>query len=181
MNVEHLMAYVDEQKAEGNAAFRRGAAGRSEALAAWQRALDACAQCDGKPMRREDIAVVLAARSVLHSNRGQALIDGEWWHRAVKELDHAVRIDPSNAKALWRRYRCQKHLKKWAEAEADFPLEEVVPNIAGGGGGRRGQLVFLNLHKRCLQREQLQPLEAVRLSQLLSAGLLVVSQVMKLP
>ena len=43
VNVEHLMAYVDEQKAEGNAAFRRGAAGRSEALAAWQRALDACA------------------------------------------------------------------------------------------------------------------------------------------
>ena len=133
VNVEHLMEYVDEQKAEGNAAFRRGAAGRSEALAAWQRALDACAQCDGKPMRREDIAVVLAARSVLHSNRGQALIDGEWWHRAVKELDHAVRIDPSNAKALWRRYRCQKHLKKWAEAEADLEALQA-PQLQAAAG-----------------------------------------------
>ena len=76
---------------------------------------------------------MLAARSVLHSNRGQALIDGEWWHRAVKEPT-TRRIDPSNAKALWRRYRCQKHLKKWAEAEADLEGPLRAPQLQAAAG-----------------------------------------------
>ena len=60
-----------------------------QALAAWQRALDACEQADGKPMRVADVQTVLHVRSVLHSNRGQALIEQEWWRRAVKELSEA--------------------------------------------------------------------------------------------
>ena len=63
----------------------------------------------------------------------QALIDGEWWPRAVKELDHAVRNDPSPAKALWRRYRCQKHLKKWAEAEAALEALQA-PQLQAAAG-----------------------------------------------
>ena len=93
VNVAHLMAYVDEQREEGNAAFKKKQ--HAEALAAWQRALDACEQADGKPMRVEDVQTVLRVRSVLHSNRGQALIEQEWWRRAVKELSEAVRIDPT--------------------------------------------------------------------------------------
>ena len=84
VNVAHLMAYVDEQREEGNAAFKKKR--HAEALAAWQRALDACEQADGKPMRVEDVQTVLRVRSVLHSNRGQALIEQEWWRRAVKEV-----------------------------------------------------------------------------------------------
>lgn len=92
-------------------------------------------------------------RSVLHSNRGQALIEQEWWRRAVKELSEAVQIDPSNAKALWRRYRCHRHLAGhesdlaevkvlWAAAQADLEalsapeLQEAAgPLLAGAGLG----------------------------------------------
>jgi len=52
------------------------------------------------------------------------------------------RIDPTNAKALWRRYRCHCHLKAWAEAEADLEallapeLQEATgPLLAGAGLG----------------------------------------------
>ena len=221
VNVAHLMAYVDEQREEGNAAFKKKR--HAEALAAWQRALDACAQADGKPMLVEDVQTVLRVSSVLHSNRGQALIEQEWWRRAVKELSEAVRIDPtrqprtahtpatsslraanktrlapptsrtpahptsprscrsrsdrtltltlnpspnpipnqvridpSNAKALWRRYRCHRHLAGqvreesdlaeakvlWAAAQADLEalnapeLQEAAgPLLAGAGLG----------------------------------------------
>ena len=94
VNVAHLMAYVDEQREEGNAAFKKKR--HAEALAAWQRALDACEQADGKPMLVADVETVLRARSVLHSNRGQALIEQEWWRRAVKELSE-VRSAPAPA------------------------------------------------------------------------------------
>ena len=103
VNVAHLMAYVDEQREEGNAAFKKKQ--HAEALAAWQRALDACEQADGKPMRVEDVQTVLRVRSVLHSNRGQALIEQEWWRRAVKELSEAVRIDPTrHARSAHRQF-----------------------------------------------------------------------------
>lgn len=131
VNVAHLMAYVDEQRAAGNTAFKRKQ--YPAALAAWQRALDACEQADGKPMMVEDVQTVLHARAILHSNRGQALIDQEWWRRAVTELDEAVRIDPTNAKALWRRYRCHRQLKAWALAEAD--LEALLaPELQAAAG-----------------------------------------------
>jgi len=157
VNVAHLMAYVDEQREEGNAAFKKKR--HAEALAAWQRALDACEQADGKPMRVEDVQTVLRVRSVLHSNRGQALIEQEWWRRAVKELSEALRIDPTNAKALWRRYKCHRHLAGlanadglsdhlaeakdlWAAAQADLEalsapeLQEAAgPLLAGAGLG----------------------------------------------
>ena len=94
VNVAHLMAYVDEQRAAGNTAFKRKQ--YPAALAAWQRALDACEQADGKPMLVADVETVLRARSVLHSNRGQALIEQEWWRRAVKELSE-VRSAPAPA------------------------------------------------------------------------------------
>jgi hypothetical protein len=93
VNVAHLMAYVDEQREEGNAAFRKKR--HTEALAAWQRALDACEQADGKPMLVADVETVLRVRSVLHSNRGQALIEQEWWRRAVKELSEVSAVPPS--------------------------------------------------------------------------------------
>ena len=37
VNVEHLMAYVDEQREAGNAAYKAGR--HSDALAAWQNGL----------------------------------------------------------------------------------------------------------------------------------------------
>ena len=131
VNVEHLMAYVDEQRAEGNAAFK--AKKHSEALAAWQRALDAIGQAEGKPMRSADVQLILKARSLLHSNRGQALMSMEFWRRAISDLDAALRVDPTNAKALWRRYKSHRELKQWAEAEADLDalLEPAMQEAAG--------------------------------------------------
>lgn len=131
VNVGHLMAYVDEQREDGNAAFKKK--DFSEALRAWQRGLDALAQCEGKPMRTADVPTVLKARTTLHSNKGQALISMEFWRRAITELTAAVTIDASNAKALWRRYKAHEALKQWAEAEAD--LEALLkPELQEGAG-----------------------------------------------
>jgi len=120
VNVDHLLEYVKEQKDEGNTAFQ--AKRYTEALVAWQRGLDAIAQADGKPMHVNDMKLVLVVRSVLHSNRGQALMKMEFWRRAVLDLDEAVRVDPENVKAIWRRCKAHEALKQWSEAEADINL-----------------------------------------------------------
>ena len=44
----------------------------------------------------------------------------EFWRRAIIELTEAVKVDRLNTKALWRRYRCHRALKHYAEAEADI-------------------------------------------------------------
>jgi tetratricopeptide (TPR) repeat protein len=131
VNVDHLMDYVKEQKAEGNTAFQ--AKQYSEALAAWQRGLDAIAQADGKPMRVDHMKLVLVVRSVLHSNRGQALMKMEFWRRAVLDLDEAVRVDPENVKAIWRRCKAREALKQWSEAVADIDLL-LAPGVQANAG-----------------------------------------------
>lgn len=138
VNVEHLMTHVDEQRELGNAAFKAGR--HSEALAAWQNGLDAIGQAEGLPMRSADVAIVLNARTTLHSNKGQALLTMQFYRRAVNELTEAVSVDPKNAKALWRRYKAHRLLKQWAEAEADLEallapeLQEAAgPLLASAG------------------------------------------------
>jgi tetratricopeptide (TPR) repeat protein len=157
VNVEHLMAYVDEQREDGNAAFK--AKKYSEALECWQRGLDAMGQAEGKPMRRSDVESVVSARSILHSNRGQALITMQFWRRAVGELTEAMAIDPSNAKALWRRYKAHKALKAWAEAEADLVALQAPdmqktagPLLADAGLGKE-QLAEARAELQAKQRE----------------------------
>uniref|UniRef100_A0A7S3B1U4 Uncharacterized protein n=1 Tax=Haptolina ericina TaxID=156174 RepID=A0A7S3B1U4_9EUKA len=118
VNVGHLMGYVDGEREEGNRAYKAGK--HSEALVAWKRGLDAIAQADGLPMAVADVEVVLRARSVLHSNRGQALMSLQFWRRAIKDLTEALQVDPLNAKALWRRYKCHRALRSWDLAEADL-------------------------------------------------------------
>lgn len=118
VNVGHLMEHVNEQREAGNQAFKRKQ--YSEALSCWQGGLDALAQAEGKPMRTVDVAVVVKARSTLHSNKGQALLSMEFWKRSIGELTLALEVDPSNAKALWRRHKAYIGLKAWAEAEADI-------------------------------------------------------------
>eukprot|EP00966_Prymnesium_polylepis_P163081 3769122-Prymnesium_polylepis.1 len=72
------MAFVNEAKAEGNDAYKAGKL--SDALNAWQRGLDAIGQVIEADCRlkvavaQQDVEGVLRARSVLHSNRGQALM-----------------------------------------------------------------------------------------------------------
>ena len=84
-------------------------------------------------MRPDDFQIVLKARTTLHSNRGQCLMTMEFWRRAVQDLDQAITIDPLNAKALWRRYKCQRELKDWAKAEADLEalLDPKLQEAAG--------------------------------------------------
>ena len=62
-------------------------------------------QAEGLPMASDDVVIVLRARSVLHSNRGQALMSLQFWRRAIKDLSEALEVDPLNGKALWRRYK----------------------------------------------------------------------------
>lgn len=141
VNVEHLMKYVDEEKAKGNAAFE--AKRYSEALAAWQRCLDAISQCDGKAMKKDDVPLILQMRALIHSNRGQALVSMEFWRRAIKELSQAIEIGalppPTLAKTLWRRYKARRELaqrgeiSEWALAEADLEalLAPALQDTAG--------------------------------------------------
>lgn len=151
VNVGHLLAYVEEQKADGNTAFK--ARQYSEAIAAWQRGLDAIGQADGRPMRREDMKLVLVVRSMLHSNRGQALMNMEFWRRAVIDLDEAVKIDPENAKAIWRRFKAYEALKEWAKAEAD--LEALLaPRLQQAAGSLLAQ-AGLNAQKLSEERARL--------------------------
>ena len=131
VNCEHLMEYVDSEREGGNAAFKKR--DYSEALRAWQRGLDALAQCEGRPMKRADVPIVLKARTTLHSNKGQALIAMQFWRRAIKELSTAIEIDPSNAKAIWRRHKSHEALKNWKEAQAD--LEALLqPELQAAAG-----------------------------------------------
>ena len=160
VNVEHLMGYVDEQREQGNAAYQ--AKRYSDALAAWQRALGAIGQAEGKPMRTADVAVVLRARTILHSNRGQALISMQFWRRAVQELTAALEIEPANAKALWRRYKANEALKAWGAAAADVEallapelLDVAAPLLAAAG------LTVERLRHTCTQLHE-QHLEAER-------------------
>ena len=141
VNVEHLMEYVNEEKASGNTSFK--AKRYSEALAAWQRCLDACAQCDGRPMRKDDLPLVLQTRALIHSNRGQAYVSMQFWRRAITELSYAINLNalPAStlAKALWRRYKARRELAKrgemaeWALAEADLDalFAEELQEVAG--------------------------------------------------
>lgn len=131
VNCEHLMAHVDEQREAGNAAFKKRE--YTEALAAWQLGLDALAQAEGKPMRAADVLTVQRSLVTLRSNRGQALLSMEFYRRAVTELDEALSIDPTNAKALWRRHQCHKHLKAWTAAEADLEAM-LVPEVREAAG-----------------------------------------------
>ena len=91
-------------------------------------------------MRTEDVILVQLANVTLHSNRGQALLAMQFWRRAVDELSQALAIDPKNAKALWRRHKCHRELKHWAEAEADLEallapeLQEVGAKLLGEAG-----------------------------------------------
>ena len=125
------MEYVNEQKAEGNTAFKKGE--NSDALAAWQRGLEALDQADGKPMRKMDVETVLRARVALHNNKGQCLLGMQFWRRAIEELSSALKVDATNAKALWRRYKARRELKAWEEAEAD--LERLLaPEVVEAAG-----------------------------------------------
>jgi tetratricopeptide (TPR) repeat protein len=157
VDIDHLMAQVDQQRNDGNAAYKAGRS--SDALAAWQRGLDAIAAAEGLQMQAADVPTVLRARSVLHSNRGQALVKMEFWARAVKDLTEAVRIDPANAKAIWRRYQARRKLKDWAAAEADLaallaPELQVAagPLLKGAGLGPE-QLATTRAELQQLQRE----------------------------
>lgn len=148
VNVGHLMEYVDEQKAEGNTHYKKKA--YSDALAAWQRGLDALGQAEGKPMRRMDVETVLRARATLHSNKGQALLSMEFWARAIKELNACLEVDKLNAKALWRRYKAKRELAsrasegdapaQWADVLTDFDrllsaeMKEAAAPLLGDAG-----------------------------------------------
>lgn len=148
VNCEHLMKYVDANREEGNAAYKAGR--HSDALAAWQRGLDALAQAEGKPMRQVDVVTVQRAVVTLHSNRGQALLTMQFWRRGAAELSEALKIDAANAKARWRRYKCYKALKEWPEAEAD--LDALLAMEEGTEGAQ--QLSEAALSRAKLEEER---------------------------
>merc|ERR1712046_513079 len=101
VNVGHLMNFVDSCREEGNAAFK--SRNYTAALKSYLDGLDAIRQTEGLPMAGDDVYTVIHARSLLHGNRGQVMIKQERWHAAVVELNEAIRINPNNAKAVWRR------------------------------------------------------------------------------
>lgn len=75
---------------------------------------------------------------------------------------------------LEQRKACFAPLRHLVTPVNDVWDERALSELMSRGGD--GPVVFLNLHKRCEKPEVTQPLESVRLSQLLSFGGLLVSQ-----
>lgn len=117
VNVDHLLAYVTEMREAGAKLVKD--AEYKDALTVYQQGIDAIAQTEELPMHRDDVVLVVQARSTLHSNRAQIFLLQELYRRAIEECDEAVEIDVNNAKGLYRRATAHEKVKEWHKALAD--------------------------------------------------------------
>lgn len=106
------MAQAEEEKAEGNALYSKGAF--EEALQSYSRALKLAA---GVPEAADKLAVYHSNSAICHIHLGD-------WEEAVKASSEALKLNPSYVKALVRRAQACEHLDRPEDALAD--LKKVV-------------------------------------------------------
>jgi len=67
-----------------------------------------------------------------HNNRGVELLNGGKWEEAIAELDMAIELNPSSAKAYSNRGYAHRELEQYEQALADFDKAiELEPDYAG--------------------------------------------------
>lgn len=109
---KRALAHAEEEKAEGNALYIRGA--YDEALQSYERALKLAA---GLPDAAEKLAVYHSNSAICHIQLGN-------WEEAVKSSAEALKLNPTYVKALVRHAQACEHLDRPDDALAD--LKKVV-------------------------------------------------------
>lgn len=120
VNVDHLLAYVDEMREAGSKLIKED--NLKDALTVYQQGIGAIEQTEELPMAGDDVVKVVQARSILHSNRAQIFMLQELYRRAIDECNEACKIDINNAKGLYRRATAYEKIKEWAKAIEDVKL-----------------------------------------------------------
>jgi tetratricopeptide (TPR) repeat protein len=107
---------VIKNKDEGNELFKGG--NYQHAVTRYTKALGHT----GKffDLDEDSKAEVEALKLSLFLNLAQCYLKLELWLKAVGNAESALKIDPSNAKALYRRAYASVQLKNWDQAEADL-------------------------------------------------------------
>ncbi|KAL0739222.1 hypothetical protein Bca4012_015432 [Brassica carinata] len=106
--MEEAMARANEAKLEGNSLFVNGL--YEEALSKYQLALELVhkfPECKG-------------LRAICHSNRGVCFLKLSKYEETIKECTKALELNPTYAKALFRRAQAHEKLQHFEEAVTDL-------------------------------------------------------------
>eukprot|EP00667_Euglena_gracilis_P012224 EG_transcript_12531 len=106
-------------KEEGNQHFRNGEA--AEALAMYDAAVDDMLDIQENPLLSRDLRFTVEQVLLpLFTNRAAAELQLERWEAAAESATKALKLDPENVKALFRRGQAYVKLAEWERAEEDL-------------------------------------------------------------
>jgi len=123
--VKNLVARCTELKAVGNEHFKAGRC--DEAVVAYQKAVDKLTSAPAKKALAEffkaspdspDTATPLL--SSLHGNMAACHVKASQWESAIRAASEALKLEPDNLKARFRRGVACSHVGQHAEAKADL-------------------------------------------------------------
>ena len=109
-------AMAEDAKADGNVHFKAGRI--TDALQAYHRALEVFSDRCGGPEQR-------VLKSVLCANRAECLLRLEKWEAAIKSCALALTLDPTNAKARFRRARAPPRVA-WPRRARTLPATSTA-------------------------------------------------------
>eukprot|EP00392_Amoebophrya_sp_AT5.2_P003602 g3607.t1 len=118
VNVDSLMAYVNEMLDGGRELFIAGEYKASENV--YNQGLDAISQCEGLPIAVDDVPRVVMAKSLLSSFKAEIYIKQELYRRALPFCDTAAVADPNNGAAFLYRIAANHKLKEYTKALDDL-------------------------------------------------------------
>jgi len=134
------------RKAQGNDIFRTGAV--FEALASYERALRLVPLVKGTPkLPGEDEWSALQVS--LHLNVATCRLKQARWDTALVACEAALRLDPSNAKALVRRAQAYVGQEKYEEAQRDLHDAMGLDPIGSAGSAAAAELKVWHPPKLC--------------------------------
>ena len=123
--VKNLVARCTELKAVGNEHFKAGRC--DEAVLEYQKAVDKLTSAPAKKALAEffkaspdspDTATPLLAS--LHGNTAACHVKASQWESAIRAASEALKLEPDNLKARFRRGVACSHVGQHAEAKADL-------------------------------------------------------------
>merc|ERR1711957_128777 len=87
---------------------------------------------EGQPMLKDHMVKMKQLKSVLYSNLSQCLLNLELYRRGMDAATDCLKLDESNAKALYRRALCKEALKLYDQALEDLAALEGRPDKSIG-------------------------------------------------